>query len=422
MPSPALTHAAAGRSTLTGLVCSMCGATLPADRPAGTCPECGKVLFAAYDLDAARGGMTPAALAARPFDLWRYAELLPVQDVPAAPRLGEGGTPLHSVPSLGRALGMTRLLVKDEGLNPTGSFKARGLAMAVARARELGATTVALPTAGNAGAATAAYAARAGLRAVVAMPADAPAAMVAECAACGAAVVLVEGLIDDCGKVIRAGATARGWADLSTLREPYRAEGKKTMGFEVAEQLGWRLPDVIVYPTGGGTGIVGMWKGFAELEALGLIGPRRPRMVSVQAAGCAPIVRAFEAGARHAERWAGAATAAAGLRVPAAIGDYLILDAIRASGGTALAVTDAEMLDGVRLLGRSEGLFVSPESGAAVAAVRRLRQSGFLGPDDETVIFSTGSGLMHTDVIGGTYPRVDPNAADLLTELDRALA
>ena len=421
MPSPDLHHASAGRSTLTGLVCSMCGATLPADRPAGTCPECGKVLFAAYDLDAARARMTPAALAARPFDLWRYAELLPVQDVPAAPKLGEGGTPLHSVPSLGRALGMTRLLVKDEGLNPTGSFKARGLAMAVARARELGATTVALPTAGNAGAATAAYAARAGLRAVVAMPVDAPAAMVAECAACGAAVVLVDGLIDDCGKVIRAGAAAHGWADLSTLREPYRAEGKKTMGFEVAEQLGWRLPDAIVYPTGGGTGIVGMWKGFAELEALGLIGPRRPRMVSVQAADCAPIVRAFEAGERHAVRWADAATVAAGLRVPAAIGDYLMLDAIRASGGTALAVTDVEMLDGVRLLGHCEGLFVSPESGAAVAAVRRLRQTGFLGPDDETVIFSTGSGLMHTDVIGGTYPRVDPNAADLAAELDRAL-
>ena len=421
MPSPDLHHATAGRSTLTGLVCSMCGATLPADRPATTCPECGKVLFAAYDLDAARAGMTPAALAVRPFDLWRYAELLPVQDVAAAPKLGEGGTPLHAVPTLGRALGMARLLVKDEGLNPTGSFKARGLAMAVARAKELGATTVALPTAGNAGAATAAYAARAGLRAVVAMPADAPAAMVAECAACGAEVVLVDGLIDDCGKVIRAGAAAHGWADLSTLREPYRAEGKKTMGFEVAEQLGWRLPDAIVYPTGGGTGIVGMWKGFAELEALGLIGPERPRMVSVQAAGCAPIVRAFEAGERHAGRWADAATVAAGLRVPAAIGDYLMLDAIRASGGTAIAVTDAEMLDGVRLLGRSEGLFVSPESGAAVAGVRRLRQAGFLGPDDETVIFSTGSGLMHTDLIGGTYPRVDPNAADLAAELDRAL-
>ena len=335
--------------------------------------------------------------------------------------MGEGGTPLHDAPRLARAFGHDRLLIKDEGLNPTGSFKARGLAMAVARARELGATTVAIPSAGNAAAAMAAYAARAGMPAVVAMPADAPPAMPAQCQAYGAKVLLVNGLIDDCGKVIRAGAAAFGWCDVSTLREPYRAEGKKTMGIEVAEQLGWRLPDAMIYPTGGGTGIVGMWKAFAELEAMGLIGPQRPRMIAVQAAGCAPIVRAFNTGDRYAERWANAATVAAGLRVPAAIGDYLILDAIRASGGTAITVTDDELREGMMLASRWEGLFVSPESGAAVVAARKLRERGFLQPDDLTVIFATGSGLMHADVVAGEFRTIDPNAPDLVSAIAGAL-
>jgi threonine synthase len=408
-------------SQLTHLECSSCGAVFPADRVMTTCPTCGRVLFARYDLAAAARTMMPEALAGRPWNLRRYAEILPVQHPEEAPALGEGGTPLHDVPRLAGELGFARLLIKDEGLNPTGSFKARGLAMAVARARELGATTVAIPSAGNAAAAMAAYAARAGLGAVVAMPADTPAAMIAQCHAYGARVLLVAGLIDDCGKVIRAGSAAFGWCDVSTLREPYRAEGKKTMGIEIVEQLGWRVPDAIVYPTGGGTGIVGMWKAFAELEAMGLIGPERPKMIAVQAAGCAPIVRAFDAGANHAERWENAATAAPGLRVPAAIGDYLILAAIRESGGTAIAVTDDDLLAGARLAAAREGLFVSPESGAVVAAARRLREGGFLRSDDLTVIFSTGSGLMHIDLIESRGAAIDPRSPDLAGAIAAAL-
>jgi threonine synthase len=289
--------------------------------------------------------------------------------------------------------------------------------MAVGRAKELGARTVAIPSAGNAAAATAAYAARAGLQAVVAMPADTPAAMLAECQAFGAEVILVNGLIDDCGKVIRAGAAAFGWFDVSTLREPYRAEGKKTMGLELAEQLGWRLPNTLIYPTGGGTGIVGMWKAFAELEAMGLIGPERPKMIAVQAEGCAPIYQAFISGADHAERWLNAATIAPGIRVPAAIADYLILAAVRDSGGTVLTVSDAELLEGMRLAARREGIFVSPEAGAAVIAARMLRERGVLSSDDVTVIFSTGSGLMHVDLIDAPAPAIDPNDPDLIAAL-----
>jgi threonine synthase len=365
--------------------------------------------------------MTPETLATRPWDFRRYAEILPIQEPALAPSLGEGGTPLHEAPRLAHNFGFDRLLIKDEGLNPTGSFKARGLAMAVARARELGATTVAIPSAGNAAAAMAAYAARAGLRAIVAMPSDVPPTMKAECLAYGAHVLLVDGLIDDCGKVIRAGAAAYGWCDVSTLREPYRAEGKKTMGLEIAEQLGWRLPDALIYPTGGGTGIVGMWKAFAELETMGLISSERPKMIVVQSAGCAPIVRAFDSGATHAERWADAATIAAGMRVPAAIADYLILEAVRESGGTAITVTDDEMLEGMTLAAEQEGLFVSPESGAAVIATRKLRESGFLQADDLTVIFATGSGLMHVDLLDRPLAAIDPNAPDLLAEITTAL-
>ena len=397
---------ATGRSTLTHLECSSCGERYPADEWINTCTICGKVLLARYDLATAQETMTPAALKERAWDLHRYREILPVQHVAAAPALGEGGTPLHHTPALGREFGYDRLLVKDEGLNPTGSFKARGLAMAVGRARELGATTVAIPSAGNAAAAMSAYAARAGLQAVVAMPADVPEPMKAECLAYGARVLLVDGLIDDCGKVIRAGAAEHGWCDVSTLREPYRAEGKKTMGLEIAEQLGWRLPDAIIYPTGGGTGIVGMWKAFAELEAMGMIGSARPKMIVVQAEGCAPLVKAFNEGANHAPRWENAATIAPGVRVPAAIADYLILAAVRESGGTALTVSDADMLEGMSLAARHEGLFVSPESGAAIIAARTLRERGFLNPNDETVIFSTGAGLKHTELVTGTVERV----------------
>src|SRR5215213_8243819 len=409
------------RGLLTHLECTNCGATYASDRLMTTCPACAKVLFARYDLDAADRLMTQQALTTRPWDFRRYAEIRPIQGPESAPSLGEGGTPLHEAPRLARTFGYERLLIKDEGLNPTGSFKARGLAMAVARARELGATTVAIPSAGNAAAAMAAYAARAGLRAVVAMPSDVPPTMKAECLAYGAQVLLVDGLIDDCGKVIRAGAAAYGWCDVSTLREPYRAEGKKTMGLEIVEQLSWRLPDALIYPTGGGTGIVGMWKAFAELETMGLIGPERPKMIAVQATGCAPIVRAFNSGADHAERWVNAETVAAGMRVPAAIGDYLILQAIRESGGTAITVTDDEMLEGMALAAEQEGLFVSPESGAAVIATRTLRESGFLRAGDLTVIFATGSGLMHVDLVDRPIAAIDPHAPDLLAEITAAL-
>ena len=409
-------------SQLTHLECSNCGAGYAADQPATTCPACGKVLLARYDLATAARTMAPQSLASRPWNLQRYTEILPIQDPQAAPSLGEGGSPLHVAPRLAEAFGFDTLLVKDEALNPTGSFKARGLAMAVGRARELGATTVALPSAGNAAAATAAYAARAGMKAVVAMPEDTPAAMLAECLAYGAEVILVKGLIDDCGKAIRAGAAAFGWTDVSTLREPYRAEGKKTMGLEMVEQLGWQVPEAIIYPTGGGTGIVGMWKAFAELEAMGLIGPARPKMIVVQAEGCAPIATAFAAGERHAPRFPDAHTVAPGIRVPAAIADYLILDAVRESGGTALTVTDGELLEGMRTLARLEGLFASPESGAAVAAARKLRESGFLAPADRTVIFSTGSGLMHIDLIPLDPPVIDPNEPDLVAALTAARA
>lgn len=396
------------QSYLTHLECTACGAHYPSDRLATVCqaPGCGKVLYARYDLAAAAATMTAAALSRRPWDLWRYAELLPVQDLAAAPKLGEGGSPLLAAPALGRLFGLNHLLVKEEGSNPTGSFKARGLCLAVARARELGATSIAIPSAGNAASAMAAYAARVGMPALVVMPVDTPIAMQAECHAYGAQVILVDGLINDAGALVRTDATPRGWFDVSTLKEPYRAEGKKTMGFEIAEQLGWRLPDAIIYPTGGGTGIVGMWKAFDELEAIGLIGPKRPKMIVIQAEGCAPIVRAFEDGTRHAAPWPNATTSAPGIRVPVAIGDYLILDAVRQSGGTAITVTEADLTEGVHLAARHQGLFVSPESGAAIIAARDLRTRGFLGPDDEVVIFSTGTGLKHIDAIDMAPPPV----------------
>ena len=386
-------------STLTHLECTACHATYAANRLMNTCPACGKVLYARYDLKAAAKTMTLDSLATRPWNLWRYAEILPVQDPVNAITLGEGGTPILTASRLGADFDLNNLLIKDEGLNPTGSFKARGLGMAVARAKELGATTVAIPSAGNAAAAMAAYAARADLDAVVAMPFDTPEVMKAECAAYGARVLLVKGLINDAGKVIRTLSDTFGWFDVSTLKEPYRAEGKKTLGLELVEQLGWRVPDAIVYPTGGGTGIVGMWKAFAELEEMGLIGSKRPKMIVVQAENCAPIVRAFEQNADHASLWENAATIAPGIRVPVAIGDYLILDAVRSSGGTAITVTDNELLEGMELGMKREGISVSPESGAAIIATRMLRQSGFLQRDDEVLIFSTGSGLMHTDLI-----------------------
>ena len=397
-------------SRLTHLECTACGRRQNADELHTTCPACGKVLYARYDLDAVRRALPRDALAGREPSLWRYRELLPVRDARHIVTLGEGMTPLLSAPRLGAALGCSALWVKDEGVNPTGSFKARGQAVAVSRALELGARTLAIPSAGNAGGAMAAYAARAGAPAQVFMPRDVPPANVAECVLYGAHLHLVAGLIGDCGRLVRQGVAAHGWFDLSTLREPYRQEGKKTMGYEIAEQLGWTLPDAIIYPTGGGTGIVGMWKAFEEMEQLGWIDGRRPKMISVQAAGCAPIVRAFEHGERNAEPWQDAHTAASGLRVPAAIGDYLMLDAIRASGGTALAVSDEAMLADMRALAVEEGISAAPEGAATLAALRLLLARGALRADDRIVLFNTGAAWKYTELVPmPELPVLDPD-------------
>ena len=350
-----------------------------------------------------------ALAARRGGGLWRWRELLPVRRWANVATLGEGGCPLLPAPRLGAALGLRDLHLKAESLNPTGSFKARGMAVAVSRAVELGARHLVAPSAGNAGGALAAYAARAGVRATVVMPADAPAANQIEVLVAGADLLLLDGLISDCGRLAALMARELGGFDLSTLKEPYRLEGKKTMGFELAEDLGWELPDVVVYPTGGGTGLVGMWKAFAELEQLGLVSSRRPRLVSVQAEGCAPIVRAFDAGERFATPWAGAHTAAAGLRVPGAVGDFLILDAIRASGGCALAVGEAEIAAMQGLVAARTGLFSGLETAAAVAALPRLLDAGLIFAGDRIVVFDTGSGFKSPAPTGDRMPEVIPN-------------
>ena len=391
----------AWRSYLTHLECTACGLRHEADQLQTVCTSCGKVLFARYDLDGVRSAVTSADLATRRWDMWRYWELLPVRDPAHVVSLGEGLTPLVEVRrEATSAVGLEggRVQLKEEGQNPTGTFKARGLAAAISRARELGVTSVALPSAGNAGSAAAAYAAAGGLACHIAMPQDVPAMNRVEAGVYGADVTLVEGLINDAGKLVREQAARHGWFDVSTLREPYRQEGKKTMGLELAEQGGWGadcLPDVIVYPTGGGTGIVGMWKAFQELEALGWIGPRRPRMVVVQAEGCAPIVRAFEHDERHAAPWPEARTRAAGLRVPVAIGDYLILDAVRQSGGTAVAVSEDAIQSAQLELGRLAGVYAAPEAAATWAALRPLRERGFLQGDERVVLFCTGMGIKY---------------------------
>lgn len=373
----------------------MCGAVYgDTETPWRVSPCCQKPLLARYDLAPLRGRFTPASLAGRAPDMWRYAEVLPVRDPEFRFSLGEGLTPLLDAPRLAEALGVGRVWVKDEGQNPTGSFKARGLSMAVARAAELGMSDVALPSAGNAGSAAAAFAAAAGLACHVAVPKDTPRPIIEETRALGADLELVDGLITDAGAIIARGCEVHGWFDLSTLKEPYRVEGKKTMGYELFEQLG-RLPDVIVYPTGGGTGMVGMWKAFDEMEELGWIGAERPRMVSIQSTGCAPIVRAWEEGAESATPWENARTVASGLRVPAAIGDFLILEAVRASGGVAVAVPDEAMVEGVELMGRTTGVFGSAEGGGTVAAVTLMLEQGHLHPDEEIVLFNTGSGLKY---------------------------
>lgn len=385
-------------SALLDLQCSICEAHFAATEIHRTCPACGRVLFARYDLDRARRSFSLDSLKGREHSLWRYEEVLPVQYEENRVQLGEGMTPLLALPRLGQKLGLGRLYAKDEGRNPTGTFKARGLALAVSRAKELGITEVALPTAGNAGAAAAAYAARAGLRCHVAMPADAPQAVIDEVRAFGAELQLVDGLIHDAGRVIAEGCRDKGWFDLATLKEPYRAEGKKTMGYELWEQFGGSLPELVFYPTGGGTGLVGMWKAFAELEEMGLCDSRRPRLVAVQAEGCAPIVRAFAQGKERAEPWEDAHTIAPGVRVPRPFADDLILQSLRGSGGTAVAVSDDEIRAAITEVIRGEGLDVAPEGAATWAALRKLHDAGEVDADERIVLFNCGTGLKHPEL------------------------
>jgi len=383
------------------LECSFCKHEYEARRLHNLCTECGKPLFVRYDLKRIAKFLTRQSLYARRPDLWRYREVLPVRREDNIVSLREGWTPLIHARTLGGFLGLAELYVKDESLNPTQSFKARGMSVAVSMARELGAKKLAVPSAGNAAGALAAYCARASLGAYIFMPRDTPRANAIECEAAGAHVTLMDGLITDCGAEVARRKDVEGWFDVSTLKEPYRVEGKKTLGYEIAEQLAWTLPDVIVYPTGGGTGLIGMWKAFDEMQQLGWISEKRPRMISVQAAGCAPIVRAFEAGEKFATGVENASTMASGLRVPKAIGDFLILDAIRESGGAAVAVTDRELIEGALELARTEGIFAAPEGGACVPAVRKLLARGEIKPDERVVLFNTGSGIKYLDVFEG---------------------
>jgi threonine synthase len=382
-------------SALTHLECPECCRKFNADQVQNFCGDCRSPLLARYDLARVAASVTRAQIAARPRGLWRWAELLPVRKEKFRLTLGEGDTPLLPAPRLGKALKIKHLFIKDESPNPTGSFKARGLCVAVARALELGRREFVIPTAGNAGGALAFYAARAGAEAHVFMPKDAPRTNQEEVRAAGADLRLVDGLISDAARLAAEAAKGKLWFDLSTFKEPYRLEGKKTMGLELAEAFGWQLPDVVIYPTGGGTGLVGMWKAFAELEAMGWIGPKRPRMVTIQADGCAPVVRAFQSGAQRTEPWQNAHTLAAGLRVPNAFADRLILRALRESGGTARAVTDVEILEAQHEMAQAEGLLACPEGAATLAGLRHLARNGWVQPDETIVLFNTGTGLKY---------------------------
>jgi threonine synthase len=395
------------------LECSVCGQRREAGKIHNLC-ECGGPLLVRYDLEKAKANWSRASLAAAPASMWRYAPLLPVHDPKHIVSLGEGLTPLLRTERLGAAIGANDLWVKDEGVNPTGSFKARGLSCAISMCVELSISKVAIASAGNAGSALAAYAAAAGLEAHVFMPRDVPQSNYTECRAYGAHVTLVDGLISDCARIIAERKNAEGWFDISTLKEPYRIEGKKTMGYEVAEQFGWILPDAIFYPTGGGVGLIGMWKAFDEMEALGWIGSRRPKMIAVQAAGCQPVVRAFQGGELKSTLWENARTLAAGLRVPKPLGDALSLAAIRASGGTAIAVSDEELLDASIELATATGIFPAPEGGACLAALKKLLSNGFLKPEERIVLYNTGTGLKYLEAFSTRFPRTSYSEQDKL--------
>jgi threonine synthase len=388
-------------SLITALECSGCSRIFSPFQVHTYCPDCQSPLLARYDLAAARKKVDRDAIRQRLKGMWRWHELLPVRDPQNFISLGEGDTALLPLRRIGKELGLSNLYVKDESSNPTGSFKARGLAAAVSKARELGIKKVIIPTAGNAGGAMAAYAARAGIKTLIYMPKDTPRSNIEESRIAGAEVILVDGLISDAAGMAGEKARAEGWFDLSTFKEPYRVEGKKIMGYELAETFEWTLPEVIIYPTGGGTGLVGMWKAFAELESLGwLENTRRPRMVAVQAEGCAPVVRAFEQGAEFCDFWTNAHTLASGLRVPKSFADALILKDLRESRGTAVAVSDAAILEAQRKLGRMEGIFPAPEGAATLAALERLLQQNWIQPDERIVLFNTGSGLKYLDQLG----------------------
>jgi threonine synthase len=400
-------------TTITHLECSRCSQRFEAGRPHNLC-ECGGPLLVRYDLEKVRLSWNREWIASGPSTMWRYAPVLPVSKPPSIVSLGEGMTPLIRADRIGEQIGAKDLWIKDEGINPTGSFKARGLSCAISMCHEFGIQKVAIPSAGNAASALAAYAAAAGMEAHIFMPRDVPQANFIECKAFGAHVTLVDGLISDCGRIVGERKDAEGWFDVSTLKEPYRIEGKKTMGYELAEQLRWQLPDAVFYPAGGGVGLIGMWKAFAELEALGWTGAKRPKMIVVQAAGCAPVVRAFERGDDQVEFWENAHTAASGLRVPKPLGDRLMLDAVRASGGTAIAVTDEEMLDAGLQLGAAEGMFAAPEGAACVAAAQKLLASGFLKAGERIVLYNTGAGLKYLEAYSTRFPRTAGGEYDKL--------
>jgi threonine synthase len=400
-------------NSVTHLECSLCSRKYEAGKPWNLC-ECGGPLLVRYDLPGIREAWSLDSLASARESLWRYAPVLPVRHESSIISLGEGMTPLLPAHRTGARIGARDLLIKDEGLNPTGSFKARGMSCAVSMCVEFGLKKLVAASPGNSASALAAYAAAAGIEAHIFMPDDVPQANFVECKAYGAHVTLVDGLIGDCAKIVAERGPKEGWFDLSTLEEPYRIEGKKTTGYEIAEQLGWELPDAILYPTGGGVGMIGIWKAFEEMEALGWIGHSRPKMIAVQAAGCQPVVRAFETGAERSRFWDRASTIASGLRVPQPLGDFLILKAVRESGGTAIAVPDAELLAAGIRLAAEEGIFVCPEGAACVAAAERLIREGFLGHDDRIVIYNTGSGLKYLEAYSTRFPRMAAGETDKL--------
>lgn len=396
-------------SYFTHLECTKCGKFHNSDQVQTVCTECGKPLFARYDLEAIKNSLNKRELVCKESTMWKYWKLLPVKYRKNVVSFGEGWTPLLHVPNLGGKINHKALWVKDEGIIPTGTFKARGMSVAVSKAKELGIKRLALPSAGNAAGAIAAYGVRGGLEVYVFMPEDAPKVNKVESEIVGAKVVLVEGLISDAGKLVKEGADEMEWFNVATLGEPYRVEGKKTMGLEVAEQMDWKLPDVIIYPTGGGTGIIGMWKVFEELEKIGWIGSERPRMISVQASGCAPIPKAYLSGKEETEFWENAETLASGLRVPKALGDFLVLKAVRESGGKAVSVEDRDIMNAVKMIAKTEGMFICPEGAATLAGLQQMLFDGEIDNKENVVLFNTGTGLKYTDLFEVETSVVDPN-------------